>query len=62
MPKYSKRSLGRNLHPDLFDWHRERELRNANLAARRIAKCYGVTLSHAVTISRLAGIGPEVTR
>jgi hypothetical protein len=54
--------LDRNLNPDLFDWHRERELRRANPAAQRIAEHYGVTLSHAATIASLAGIGPEVTR
>ncbi len=61
MPKYSKRASLRN-HPDLFDWHRERELRYTNRAARRIAERYGLTFPHAATIAALGGIGPEVTR
>ena len=38
MTKYSKRASSRNHHLDLFGWHRERELRHGNPAARRIAK------------------------
>jgi hypothetical protein len=62
MSKYSKRAWLRNHHPDLFDWHRERELRRASPAARRIAKQFGLPLYHAITIATLAGIGPKVTR
>jgi hypothetical protein len=62
MSKYSKRASLRNHHPDLFDWHRGRELRYANPAARRIAKQFGLPLHRAITIAALAGIGPEVTR
>lgn len=62
MPKYSKRASLRNHHPDLFDWHRERELRRAGPAARRIAKQFGLPLHHAITVATLAGIGQEVTK
>lgn len=62
MSTYRKRPLCRNLHPDLFDWHRERELKRTSPNATRIARRYGVTLSHAATIVRLAGLGPEATR
>ena len=62
MSKYSKRALLRNYHPDLFDWQRERELRRANPAARRIAKRFGLPVHHALAIATLAGIGQEVAR
>lgn len=62
MSTYRKRQAHRNYHPDLFEWHREQELRHTNPAARRIAARYGVTLSQAATIVGLAGIGPEVSR
>lgn len=62
MRKYSKRAPLRNYHPDLFDWHHERELRRANPAARRIAKQFGLPLHHAITVATLAGIGQEVSQ
>jgi hypothetical protein len=62
MTTYRKRQSQRNYHPDLFDWRREQVLRHSNPTARRIAERYGVTISQAATIARLAGIGPEVTR
>ena len=62
MSKYSKRASLRNYHPDLFDWHRERELRHASPAARRLAERFGLPLHRAITIAALAGIGPEVTQ
>jgi len=62
MSKYNKRALLRNYRPDLFDWHRERELRRANPVARRIAVRFGLPLHHAVTIATLAGIGAKVAR
>jgi hypothetical protein len=59
MPIYGKRASPRKNHPDLVDWYRERELRRTNHAARRIAERYGLTLHHAATVARLAGIDPE---
>jgi hypothetical protein len=59
---YPKRTKSRNYQLDLFDWSNERELRRRNRAVRRIAERFGVTLIHAETIARLAGIGPEATR
>jgi hypothetical protein len=62
MTLYPKRGVPRNYQLDLFDWSRERELRCGNRVARRIAEQFGVTLTHAATIARLAGIGQEPTR
>jgi hypothetical protein len=63
MPSYyRKRPVCRNHQLELFEWHRERELRRTNRPARRIAARYGLTLCHAATIAELAGIGPEVRR
>jgi hypothetical protein len=62
MTIYSKRAKSRNRQLDLFVWGNERELQRSNLAARRIAERYGITLTHAATVAKLAGIGPEATR
>lgn len=62
MTEYSKNALYRNLHPDLFDWYRERELRSANPAAKKIATRFGLSVHHAMTIVTHAGIGSEVTQ
>jgi hypothetical protein len=62
MTLYTKRAKSRNRQLDLFDWSDERELQRTSPAARRIAERFGVTLIHATTIARLAGIGPEATR
>jgi hypothetical protein len=62
MISYSKQTSFRNQQLDLFDWHRDRELRRSNWAARRIARQFGLPLHSAVTISRLAGIGSEANR
>jgi hypothetical protein len=62
MTLYPKRAQSRNCQLDLFDWSRERELRRSNRVARRIAQRFGVTLVHAETIARLAGISPEAMR
>jgi hypothetical protein len=59
---YPKRAKSRNYQLDLFDWSNRRELRRSNRVARRIAQRFGVTLIHAETIARLAGVGPEATR
>jgi hypothetical protein len=59
MPIYGKRASPRNDHPDLFDWHRDRELRRISHAAQRIAQRYRLPLHHAATIARLAGIDPD---
>jgi hypothetical protein len=59
---YSKRAKSRNYQLDLFDWSNERELRRNDRAVRRIAERFGITLVHAATIARLAGIGPEARR
>jgi hypothetical protein len=62
MTSYSKQTSFRNHQLDLFDWHRDGELRRSNRAARRIARQFGLPLHYAVTIATLAGIGPEVKR
>ena len=62
MKQYTKRGTPQNNLPDLFDWHRERELRCTNLAAQKIARQYGVSFHHAKAIATIAGIGPEVAR
>jgi hypothetical protein len=56
---YAKRASSRNNHPDLFDWHRDCELRRISHAARKIAQRYRLPLHHAATIARLAGIDPD---
>jgi hypothetical protein len=58
MHKYCKRAHARN-HPDLFTWLAERELRDADPAARRIAFRYCVSIYHARVIARLAGVGEQ---
>ena len=62
MIRYPKWPLSRNRQPDLFDWLRERELRQTNPAVQLIAQRFGLPPQHALTIANLAGIGPEVTR
>jgi hypothetical protein len=62
MTEYTKRAWSCNHQLNLFDWCRERELRHANPAARRIAERFGLPLHRAITIAKLAGIGLEVTR
>jgi hypothetical protein len=42
MVTYRKRQSQRNYRPDLIDWCREKELRQTNPAASRIAERYGV--------------------
>jgi hypothetical protein len=58
MNTYYKCAHLRN-HPDLFDWLAERELREADPAARRIAFHYQVSIYHARVIARLAGLGEQ---
>lgn len=62
MTKYSRRIPLRNQQLDLFEWHREYELRRANPVARKIASRYGLNLEHAATVAELAGFGVEVMR
>ena len=63
MSGHGQRGSMRNYNQyDLFDWARERELRAANPATRRIAKRFGLSLDHATTVATLAGIHLEIMR
>jgi hypothetical protein len=44
-------------YPDLFEWLAVRDQRITNLAVRRIAQRYGLSMSAAAVIARLAGLG-----
>jgi hypothetical protein len=60
MKNYTKRARPRNsLHQlDLFDdWMREQDFRPANPAARRLAAQFGLSIHHAVLLTRLHGLG-----
>jgi hypothetical protein len=43
----------------LFDWHASTVLNATPIAARKLAQRYGITIAHAVTVARLAGLGSE---
>jgi hypothetical protein len=60
MSIYLKRDKSRNHQLDLFLWSRERELRATDPNARRIAQQFGLSIHHAATIARLAGVGEQV--
>jgi hypothetical protein len=45
----------RSIEPDLFSW-RQTSPRNASRVALHISKRFGLSLDHASTIARLAGI------
>jgi hypothetical protein len=52
--------VSRNIHPDLFDWAREREFLRTNRAARHLAQRYGLSNHLAITIAALAGLSENV--
>lgn len=58
-----KRALSRNTpkirQPDLFMWRPVPVLSAAPIAARKLAQRYGITMSHAIVVARLAGLGIE---
>ena len=59
MPNLHRRPRRRNKtsgHADLFSF-REPILHSTNRAARKLAARYGISLAHASTIARLAGLG-----
>ena len=60
MACYHRRSYGRNSEQfDLFDWLRERELRQSSRAVRQIAFRFRISIHHAAAIATLAGIDSE---
>jgi hypothetical protein len=56
-----KRAPSRNSRkasqPDLFSWRPIPVLNTAPIAVRKLAQRYGITVPHAATVARLAGIG-----
>ena len=60
MLKLAKRhQTFKTIEPDLFNW---RPFVAPDRVARRIADRFGVTLAHAITIARHAGLGSEARR
>jgi len=45
--------------PDLFSWQ-SAVITPPSLAARKLARRFGLTLSTAITVARLAGVGSEM--
>ena len=62
MSDYRNRAPARNHHYDPFNWSHQLSVGPPSFAVRKIARQYGVSLSHAKAIVNIAGIGPEVTR
>lgn len=46
----------------LFDWRPVPVLNTAPLAVRKLAERYGITIPHAATVARLAGLGGSEVR
>jgi hypothetical protein len=65
MSKISHRAKGRKVgvQPDLFSWSPPPAfVRTTDWAAQRIARRFHLSIEHAATVARLAGIGSEATR
>jgi hypothetical protein len=61
MTYLSRRDTSRNIsaaQPDLFSW-RPLPSSPTPRAVRKLAQKYGLTIAHATTVARLAGIGAE---
>lgn len=61
MQKITRRPVNRNTDPDLFSW-RPVVLVITPVAVRKLASRFGLSIAHAATVARLAGIGSEVER
>jgi hypothetical protein len=66
MANLRKRALSRNhlraVETDLFSWRPVPVLNSAPLAVRKLAQRYGITVPHAITVARLAGLGGSEVR
>jgi hypothetical protein len=60
-----ERAVPRNIHKtdqlDLFHWCQP-PIQCAPVAARRLARRYGLSIAHAVTVATLAGVGGTEAR
>ena len=62
MSGYRNRASVRNHQNDLLNRSQQPTVGSPGFAVRKIARQYGVSLHHAKTIARIAGIGTEGAR